>query len=235
MLAMATLFVVVTSFTVLGIPVTGGQSQQRDLTPDELTRIIRSGNEDDLQLPEIIAGLYGQRAKRALESLLEGSSTREAFLLQLSALTVAQYPRVGIRLELLKEYATGSRLNGLPDGLRQILRVRALKALSTQPDPALRDFWLQLRSHPARLYRQFVPFGLACAIGPVAIADLEQLRQDTDTVLRRQAERVIYDFSVDGLGARVCGGATRDEAPKFPTELRPALIRRSEQIRRAIP
>lgn len=225
---------VAASLIVLAIPATKGQSQ-RPLTTDEMTRIIRSGNEDDLQLAEIIAGLYGRRAKPGLESLLERSSNRETFFLQLSALTVAQYPRVGIRLELLMEYVAGDRLSNLPTSLRQVLKVRALKALSTQPDPTLRSFWLQLRTNPTTLYRQFVPFGLACAVGPAALVDLEPLLIDSDTILSRQSQRAVNDLRTNGIGARVCGYATRDEAPHYPAQLPPALMNRSERLRREIP
>lgn len=220
---------------IVGLATTEGQVQQRALTADEVERIIRAGPEDDLQIPEIIAALYGPRAKRGLEALLNRPSSRESFLLQLSALTTAQYPRVGIKLDILKDYASGNRLSSLPTGLAQILRTRAFKALSTQPDPELRDFWLQLRSHPVRLYRQFVPFGLACAVGLSSLPDLEQLRQGTDTALRRQAEKVTREFAAKGALAQVCGGATRDDAPQYPQTLPPALTERSERLRREIP
>src|SRR5882672_10151865 len=203
-------------------------TQQRALSVDEVTQILLSGSEDDFDMPEFVAAAYGPRAKAALDLILERPSERGTFVLQLAALTAAQYPRIGVRQDLLLDYATGPRLRSLPTELREVLRTRALKALSTQPDASLRDFWLQLQSHPTALYRQFTPFGLACALGATAVPDLEAMSQGTDSTLVRQASRALREFAERGADARVCGPASRAEAAQFPREIRPALLSRGE-------
>jgi len=210
-------------------------AQDRPLSVDQVTRMLASGPEDDFDMPEFVAAAYGPRAKPALELILEGTSARTNFFIQLAALTAAQYPRIGIRQDLLIDYATGPRLRSLPAELREVLRTRAIKALSTQPDSSLQGFWLQLQTHPTAFYRQFAPFGLACSVGTAALPDLEAMSHGADSVLLRQASRALREFAERGTEARVCGRASRGEAPEFPREIRPALMARGEQFLREIP
>jgi len=210
-------------------------AQARALTVEQITRILQSGGEDDFDMPEFVAAAYGPRAKPGLEVILERPSARASFFLQLAALTAAQYPRIGIRQDLLLDYATGPRLRSLPAELREVLRTRAIKALSTQPDPSLRGFWIQLQAHPTALYRQFAPFGLACAVGSAALPDIEALSHGVDSVLLRQANRALREFAERGTEARICGRVSRGEAPEFPREIRPGLRARGEQFLREIP
>jgi hypothetical protein len=210
-------------------------AQDRALSVDQVTRMLTSGPEDDFDMPEFVAAAYGPRAKPGLELILEHPSERANFLIQLAALTAAQYPRIGIRQDLLLDYATGPRLRSLPAELREILRTRAMKALSTQPNASLRDFWAHLQAHPTALYRQFVPFGLACSVGTAALPDLEAMSHGVDSVLLRQASRALREFAERGAEARVCGRASRGDAPEFPREIRPGLMARGEHFLREIP
>ena len=210
-------------------------AQGRELSVEQITRMLQFGGEDDFDMPEFVAAAYGPRAKPGLEVILERPSARATFLLQLAALTAAQYPRIGIRQDLLLDYATGPRLRSLPSELREVLRTRAIKALSTQPDPSLQAFWIQLQAHPTALYRQFVPFGLACAVGSAALPDLEALSHGVDSVLSRQANRALRELAERGTEARICGRASRGEAFEFPREIRPGLRVRGEQFLREIP
>jgi len=210
-------------------------AQDRALSVEQITRIFESGGEDDFDMPEFVAAAYGPRAKPGLELILDRPSSRANFLIQLAALTAAQYPRIGIRQDLLLDYATGPRLRSLPAELREVLRTRAIKALSTQPDASLRGFWVQLQAHPTALYRQFAPFGLACAVGTAALPDLEAMSQGVDSVLLRQAKRALGEFTARGSEARVCGRVSRGEAPAFPREIRPGLLSRGERFLREIP
>ena len=214
--------------------VAGANSQGRPLTVGDVARILRSGGEDDMDVPEFLAAVYGSRARAALEAILEKPSTVETFSLQLSALTAAQYPRIGVSTDLLVRFVNDTA-SDLPPALREILGVRAAKALSTQPNVQLRQFWIQMGTDPRRLYRQFVPIGLACAVGEPAIADLQAMSNSPDSVLARRATNVVRELTLRGSEARVCGRTSRTSAPRFPDYVRPEIARKGEAILREIP
>ncbi len=210
-------------------------SQGRPLTVGEVARILRFGGEDDMEMPEFLAAVYGPRARAAVEAILEKPATVETYSLQLSALTAAQYPRIGVNKDLLIRFVVNDSASRLPPALREILGVRAAKALSTQPNAQLRAFWIQMGSDPRRLYRQFVPVGLACALGEPAIVDLQPMSNSPDSVLSRRATNVVRELTLKGSEARVCGRTSRISAPSFPDHVRPEIARKGETIRREIP
>lgn len=228
------LLALVTLPVALGLP-RRLDAQDRPLSVEQITKILESGGEDDFDMPEFVAAAYGPRARPALESILERPSTRANFLLQLAALTAAQYPRVGVRTALLLDYVEGPRLSAIPVAIREVLRTRALKALSTQPDPSLQGFWMKLQTHPTPLYRQFAPFGLACSIGTTALPDLEAMSRGVDSVLVRQANRALHELVERGTEGRICGRVSRGEAPQFPREVRPGLMARGQRFLSEIP
>src|SRR2546422_7102567 len=60
-------------------------SQGRPLTVGEVARILRFGGDDDMEMPEFLAAVYGPRARAAVEAILEKPATVETYSLQLSA------------------------------------------------------------------------------------------------------------------------------------------------------
>lgn len=218
---------------------TGSVAQRRPLTVEEVTRIFNSGGDrigwDEFDVPEFVAAAYGPRARSALLTILEEPSTQENYYLQLEALTAAQYPRIGVPLGPVLEYANGTRGERLPPELRGIVRQRAIKALSTHPDRSLVPFWMELLEDPNPMFRQFVPFGLSCAVGEEAMGELARLVTSSDSVLARLADRAKRELAGRGPDAMVCGTAARLTALDHPRVMRPALREAGQHILREIP
>lgn len=212
-------------------------AQGRSLTVLELKSIYASADETfgwgEHQVPEFVAAAYGRRARAALLAILSEPSSRENYLFQRSALSTAEYGRVGVPREILIDYASGRGGSHLGGTLQQ----RALFALSMQADPTLTPFWLRLfREEQNTSFRQVAPAGLACASGLVALADLAIMRRDADPQVARVAEFYYRELTVNGDTARVCGGrVTRDQVSSFPLELHPDLREKGASILRRIP
>jgi len=220
---------------VLPIAVNG---QGRPLTVAEVTQVFYSGGDeagwDEFMVPKFVAAAYGPRAKSALEEILREPSTPQNYYVQLEALTAAQYPRVGVSTDIVRLFAGHGKSMSLPPEISGILRQRAIKALSTHPDPNLTSFWDSLASDPNPMFRQFVAFGIACALGDDARARLQTLASTNDSVAVRQSNRALQELG-KGASGRVCGESTRLGAPTFPADLPENLRLRGRGLLQRIP